>query len=142
MLLSDELLFLTAEKSALSQAQGDFARQLAVIALEEPNPAASRDFLSKVLTAANLNLNTDTLFAEIPVGQSCAIAPDLQEHAPKQVLVFGLSPTQLGLSIDVQAYDPIAFYGCTWLFADRLSVLEPDKVKKGQLWAALKQIFL
>ena len=142
MLLSNELLFLTAEKTALSDAIGGFLRHLAVLVAEEPAAAANRDFLAKILAAANLNLAQDALLAEIPVNEARVIAPDLNTHQPKQVLVFGLSPAQLGLSFEVPAYQPFNFYGCTWLFADRLSTLEPDKTKKTQLWTALKQMFL
>ena len=142
MLLANELLFLTAEKTALANATGGFARNLVVLALEEPNAAANRDFLTKVLAAANLSLAQDARFAEIPANESRALAPDLNEFKPKHVLIFGLSPAQLGLSFVVQAYQPCSFYGYTWLFADQLSALEPDKNKKTQLWSALKQIFL
>ena len=142
MLLSNELLFLTAEKTALADAQGGFARQVAVLALEEPSSAANRDFLDKVLTAAQLNLAKDAMLAEIPSDEARAIAPDIMEHQPKYVLVFGILPIQLGLSVEVPAYQPITFYDCRWLFADKLSALESDKVKKTQLWTALKQMFL
>jgi hypothetical protein len=142
MLLANELLFLTAEKSACANATGGFARQLMVLVLEEPNASANRDFLAKVLAAANLNLSQDALLAEIPAQESRALANDLKALAPKQVLVFGLTPAQLGLSFEVQTYQPLNFYGHTWLFAEKLSTLEPDKTKKTQLWTALKQIFL
>jgi len=142
MLLSNELLFLTAEKSALADAKGGFARQVAVLALDEPTAAANRDFLAKVLAAAQLNLAQDAFLTEIPAAEPRALAPDLIEYQPKQVLVFGISPAQLGLSFEVQAYQPMTFYGCTWLFADKLSALESDKAKKTQLWTALKQMFL
>lgn len=142
MLLSNELLFITAEKPALAEASGGFAKQVLVLAMAEPNSAANREFLAKVLAAAHLNLAQDTLLAEIPTGEPRALAPELQLRQPKQVLVFGLSAPQLGLSIEVQTYQPFKFYGTTWLFADPLSILEPDKTKKTQLWTALKQIFL
>jgi len=142
MLLANELLFLTAEKSACANATGGFARQLMVLVLEEPNASSNRDFLSKVLAAANLNLPQDALLAEIPAQESRALATDLKALGPKQVLVFGLTPAQLGLSFEIQAYQPLNFYGHTWLFAEKLSTLEPDKTKKTQLWTALKQIFL
>ena len=142
MLLSKELLFLAAEKSALSNAEGGFLRQLMVLALEEPHVSTNRAFLAKVLAAANLTMSQDALFAEIPAGEARSLAPDLKERQPKQILVFGLHPTQLGLSFEVQPYQILSFYGYTWLFADKLSVLEPDKTKKGQLWTALKQMFL
>lgn len=142
MLLNNELLFLASEKTALSDAKGGFARQVAVLVLEEPNAASTREFLAKVLLAANLDMAQDTLLAEIPDNLSVVIAPDLRERGPKQVLVFGLSPAQLGLWFDAPLYHPLSFYGSTWLFADRIAVLEPDQAKKKQLWSALKQIFL
>ncbi|MFN0213430.1 MAG: hypothetical protein ACKVT2_04175 [Saprospiraceae bacterium] len=150
MVLSNELLFLTAEKTALAGALGDYARKVVVLTSKEApetsismtDKTAYRDFLDKVLTAAQLNLSKDALLAEIPSGEARAIAPDLAEYQPSQVLVFGVSPAQLGLSLEIQAYRPFTFYGCVWLFADKLSALESDKTKKTQLWTALKQIFL
>lgn len=142
MLFSNELIFIAAEKTVLDKAEGGFARNLLVLMLEEPQAAANREFLTKVLAAANLNLSQDALLAEIPTHEPRNLAPVLQSHQPKQVLIFGLSAAQLGLSFEVQAYQPVQFYGCTWLFADKLSTLEPDKTKKSQLWTALKQIFL
>lgn len=142
MFLSNDLLFIAAEKSALFEAEGGFNRGVMVLALKESNAKANRDFLTKVLLAANLNLDQDALLAEIPANEPRSLAPDLKERQPKQVLVFGLSPIQLGLSFEVQAYQPQAFYGSTWLFADSLSALESDKTQKTQLWSALKQMFL
>ncbi|MBK6993891.1 MAG: hypothetical protein KA138_02560 [Saprospiraceae bacterium] len=142
MVLSNELLFIAAEKSALAEAVGGFAREVMVLALNEPNAKTNREFLAKVLLAANLNLEQDALLAEIPANEPRSLAPDLNQRQPKQVLVFGLSPIQLGLSFEVQAYQPMPFYGSIWLFADSLSALESDKTKKTQLWSALKQMFL
>jgi len=142
MPLSNTLLFLTAEKTAFQVASGAFARQVGVIMLEEATSAANRDFLEKVLQAAQLNLANDTLLAEIPAGEPRQIAPDLQEKKPTHLLIFGISPAQLGLSIEIKPYQPTPFYGCIWLFADNLSILASDVTKKKQLWAALQQMFL
>jgi hypothetical protein len=142
MLLQQELIFLAAEKTALGQAEGHFARKVAVLVLQEPGSAANRDFLTKVLSAAGLDLQQDTLLAEIPAHEPVSIAPDLQERKPLHLLVFGISPAQLGLSVQVVPYQPLSFYNATWLFSDALSILEPDKQKKSMLWNALKQLFL
>jgi hypothetical protein len=142
MLLQQDLIFLAAEKTALAEAEGHFARKVVVLAVQEPNSAANRDFLAKVLSAAGLNLQNDTLFAEIPAQEPVSIAPDLQERKPGFVLVFGIPPAQLGLSVQAAYYQPVSFYGATWLFSDALSSLEPDKQKKSMLWNALKQLFL
>ena len=143
MFSPDELIFIAPEHSALDFSKGGFAKRVWVLALEEPSTAVSnRVFLAKVLAAANLNLEKDTLFAEIPASKPVRFSTDIKCKEPEQVLAFGLSPAQLGLAIDILPYKPIAFYGVNWLFADALSSLEPDKNKKGQLWSALKQMFL
>jgi hypothetical protein len=141
-LLDQELIFLTAERSALTAAEGGFARQVAVLALAEPDFAApNRAFLEKVLAAANIDLHKDALLAEMSASEPRNIAPDIREKKPKQVLVFGIKPAQLGVMVSAVPYQTFDFYGCSWLFADPLSAVEADKVKKGQLWAALKQMF-
>ena len=143
MFSPDELIFIAPDRRVSDLSQGHFSRRIWVLALTEPvAAAANRDFLAKVLAAANLNLDKDTLFAEIPPSEPVHFSADLQHNKPAQVLVFGLPPAQIGLSAEFPLYRPIEFYGCTWLFADALSVLEPDKTRKGQLWACLKQMFL
>ena len=143
MFSPDELIFIAPEHTASEFSSGNFARRVWILVLAEPSFAGTnRDFLAKVLAAANLNLEKDTLLAEIPASQPLKFSTDLKHKTPEQVLVFGLSPAQLGLNLEISLYKPVGFYGTTWLFADALSLLEPDKTRKGQLWTALKQIFL
>jgi len=143
MFLPDELIFLAPDNSAAESAKGDYARRLWVLSLAEPaHSVSNKDFLAKVLSAANLNLDKDTSFAEIPASRPVHFSADLKRSQPEHVLVFGLPPAQLGLTIDIPLYRPTEFYGTTWLFADALSALEPDKNRKGLLWAALKQLSL
>jgi hypothetical protein len=143
MYTPDELIFLAPERNLLAFSEGGFARRVWVIALAEPQVSSNnRDFITKVLAAANLNLEKDTLFAEIPASEPVNFSSDWHHKQPDHILVFGLPPAQLGLAIEAASYKPIAFYGATWLFADPLSMLEPDKNKKGLLWSALKQMFL
>lgn len=142
MLIPDEFFFFIPEQPALESSTGGFAKMVWVLALAEPESAGNREFLSKVLAAANLNFGKDTLFAEIPAQQSLSFSNDIKRKQPAHVLVFGLPPAQLGLTIEAPLYQPLDFYGVNWLFADALSALEPDKTKKSRLWAALKQIFL
>jgi hypothetical protein len=142
MFSSDDLIFLAPEQSAVDMAAGGFARKVWVLTVQEPGHGDSnRDFLAKVLAAVQLNLEKDTLLAEIPAQQPLNFSISLQHKHAAQVLVFGILPAQLGLRVETAAYRPFSFYGSTWLFADALSVLEPDKTKKAQLWAALRQIF-
>ena len=128
----DELIFLAPEHGATDFSEGGFGRRVWVLVRSEPSRQVSnRDFLSKVLAAVQLNLEKDTLFAEIPVSLPLHFSTDLKNKTPEQVLVFGLPPAQLGLNIQAPLYFPVSFYGVTWLFADALEVLEPDKPGKG-----------
>lgn len=133
-----DLLFLVPERSPLDFASGQFARRILVVVAAEPDRV---DFLSKILAAAQLNLQQDTLLAEIPPATRVALLPALKAKQPAQVLVFGLDPQTLGLSLNVPLYQAFNFYNATFLFAERLSLLEPDKTRKGLLWRALQIIF-
>ena len=83
MFSPDELIFIAPERTALDFSEGGFARQVWVLALAEPlSAAANRDFLAKVLAASNLNLEKDTLFAEIPASESVSFSTDLQCKKP------------------------------------------------------------
>jgi hypothetical protein len=142
MFSDDDLIFLASDQSLLDTARGGFARSILAVVAEAPGRTGSRDFLLKVLAAAQVNLEQDTLLVEISNNQSIAIAPALKEKQVAIILVFGLSPRQVGLYADIPLYEPCFFYNTTWLFADALSELEPDKNLKGLLWRALQQVFL
>ena len=141
MFPSGELVFRAAESSIPDLGNGSFARQIIVLALAEPNSPGNRAFIAKVLAAANLDLSDDAFYAEIPCDQPVNCFTGMNDR-PKFILVFGLSPAQVGLQAAAPAYQPIQLHGATWLFADALSVLEPDRDKKGKLWTVLKTLFL
>lgn len=139
----DDLLFLAPSQSVFATATGDFARQVLVISLADPAASANnRIFLSKVLSAAQLNLEQDTLFVELPAGLPIGLLTDVRQRKPDCVLVFGVPAAQLGLNMTIQPYQPFVFQQMTMLFADALPTLAMNKEKKGQLWTALKTVFL
>jgi hypothetical protein len=141
MFLTGELIFQAAENSVCKLAEGDFAKNILVVALAEPQTVENRAFITKVLSAANLDLLKDTFFVEISGSTALNCFNDLPER-PKFILVFGLPPKQVGLQAAVQAYQPLQLQNTTWVFADALSILEPNRDKKGQLWTILKSLFL
>ncbi len=142
MFSPDDLIFLVPEGSLLNEAQGGFARRLLVVTAAEPDAPDAQPFLSKILAAAQLNLAQDALLVEIPADRPFALLPALKSKQPAHVLVFGLSPESLGLALQIALYQPFTFYDSTFCFADKLSLLEPDKTRKAQLWRALQTMFL
>ncbi len=142
MFSEGDLIFRIPEQSILEKARGGFKRLIWVLVAERQGQPDSTGFLSKILTATQLNLEKDTLFVEIPTDKPTSVLPALKEKHGEFVLVFGLSPADIGLKANIPAYQPYLFYGSTFLFADALSVLEPDKTLKGKLWQGLQQMFL
>lgn len=142
MFSPEDLLFIAPERTPLEFATGQFARRILVILPDEPEEPGRDDFLRKVFAAAQINLGQDALLAAVPTDTPMSILPALREKQPAQVLVFGLSPKTLGLTLNVPFYQPFAFYGATFLFAEKISLLEPDKTRKAHLWRALQTLFL
>lgn len=141
MFSEKDLIFNAPEHSVLDFASGGFARRILVVTGAEQERPGSRDFLVKVLAASRLSLEQDTLFARVPTAEPLSIVPAIQQKHAEYVLVFGLPPSRLGINAEMPLYQPRQFYGATFLFAESLAVLEPDKARKGKLWQALQQIF-
>ncbi|TNE55865.1 MAG: hypothetical protein EP344_13050 [Bacteroidetes bacterium] len=142
MYTEQDQIFLIPEQSIQDIAKGGFARRVFVASLSEPAFPAHTGFLEKILAAAGLNLEKDTLFAEIPEQKPFSFLSVIREKQAERVLVFGVPPKQLGLQTNTRLYQPFSFYGVSFLFADALSVLAQNKTLKSQLWQALQLMFL
>lgn len=140
--MDDDKVYLAADQSLQDLLQGAFAKQILVLYLEEASADTNLAFLTKLLAAARIHLAQDTLSAAVPAGLPLSLAPFAHRKQAGHVLVFGLSPTRLGLSVQCSLYIPFEFYGSNWIFCDSLSNLEPDRGKKALLWQALQAMFL
>ena len=136
-----DLIFSAPEHSILQHATGGFARRVCILLPAGPEHHERLGFLTKILAAVRLDLDKDTLLIEIPVPQPATILPVLKEKQAEVVLVFGLSPAQIGLRTEIPLYLPQPFYGATFLFAEALAVLEPDTARKARLWQAIQHLF-
>jgi hypothetical protein len=139
MFSPEDLLFSAPESPFPGRLSGGFARRILVVS--DSDAPGALDFLQKILTAAGIHLERDTLLAVVPGTAPVSVLSILLEKQPEQILVFGLTPAQVGIFIDATTYQPVAFYRATWLFADALLQMEPDKNKKAMLWRALQQVF-
>jgi hypothetical protein len=138
----DELIALPDSdwSAALS---GQFGRSILVVHQQHKQDGSELAFLQKVIGAAQLDIERDTLLAQWQAGQlPPSLFPLIRLKQPSVVLVFGWSPKDLGIQADFTRYQPVEFAGTTFLWADALHQLEPDRNLKGQLWTALKTLFL
>lgn len=137
-----ESVYIVPDQNILSQAVGGGAKNIFILARAEASADENMTFLAKILAATHTLPERDALLVWWPAGQPVSLLPVLHGKQPEKMLIFGFTPAEVGLRIDAALYQPCVFYGTTWLFAEALSVLEPDKARKMQLWTALKQIFL
>ncbi len=135
-----DLIFAMPDEARPEEGDGSFAKRILVI--HAIGSQHELDFLSKVLAAAQLDMSRDTLRFALPPGQIFDLRGIANAKSPTHVLVFGVSPDQLGLTLNAPLYEPFEFYGAAYLFAEDLAILEPDRAKKGSLWQALRQLFL
>lgn len=142
MFSDNDLFFQIPEHSILDHAKGAFAKRVAVVIRDESQSPENTDFLKKVLLAAGLDLEKDTLQLAIKHGESVSFLPLAKTKQAERILVFGILPNQIGLHINCPLYEPVQFYGVELLFAHDLDELKPDTTLKRQLWQALQQLFL
>ena len=140
MFSKNDLLFLPTDSSDLCTISGAFEQKVIVVLMEDDFKAA-QSFLEKMMGAAKINLLQDTLMIQINHQNKVNIAAELKKRRPEQVLVFGILPDQLCLNIVALPYAPVYFLETKFLFADRLSALEPDKNLKTKLWSAMQVVF-
>lgn len=100
-------------------------------------------FLKKIIAAAQLNLDEDCLTVQPNADGQVPSFTQLRTHQPfAKAVLFGISPKDLGLNIAPPQYFPVLLNGCTFLFVEKLAVIEPSKDRKAALWNCLKSMFL
>ena len=104
-------------------------------------------FLAKILAAAKIDLEQDTLWLPAENIPSFSIAQLSSSNSVKYVLVFGRKPQDFGLNISIKLYQPFLLNNIRFVFADDLSIILKErkaggKVKSAALWNCLKAVFL
>ncbi|MEZ4918275.1 MAG: hypothetical protein R2792_04130 [Saprospiraceae bacterium] len=142
MFLEKDEIYPISDRNLAELGTGKLGKNILVLIPESSDNPEDIQFLSKVLTAAGVNLEQDCMLAKIPEAEAIAVTPFIKSKQITTVLVFGLAPKQIRLAIEVQAYQLLEFMQVRWLWADLLHVLPPDKTKKTALWNALQVLFL
>lgn len=126
--------------------------QAVLVAFFDEKQEPLTDFLKKIITAVKLDLakdclvcaiNSDTLSQNVPKASAIPRFSSLKSIGKiEKALIFGVHPEALGLHISPPQYQAFFFNNCTFLFADKLSVLEKSPEKKKRLWDGLRDLFL
>lgn len=141
--LLDYQIFPTPELSEFSaQLDGQNARQVLVGFFDEQS-IEREDYLKKIIGAAKLNLLEDCLILRGSLDTSFPSLANLKTtHSIQKAILFGVNPLDLGLNLVVPLYQPTIFNGTTFLFVDKLSVVEGSKERRAALWTCLQRLFL
>jgi hypothetical protein len=138
-----DLLIAAAPAMTDALGRGQSARGILIVSQQGTDVTAEHAFLQKVLGAAQIDLERDTFLVSLDGAKSPpALYPLIRSRQPQVVLVFGWQPKELGIHIQAPKYQPFQFNDTTFLWADALALLEPDRILKGQLWTALKVLFV
>lgn len=103
-------------------------------------PDAELSFLTKVLTACQLSL-MDVAIVNGNHLQPPDAANAIEQTAARFVIFFNVNPAMFDLPAPTPLYTVQAAGNLSFVAAPDLSILEQSKEAKGQLWAALKQLF-
>ncbi|QIP14445.1 hypothetical protein G8759_18390 [Spirosoma aureum] len=111
-----------------------------LLADEELDPS-NLLFLEKILKAVNLNIDGVDLL-NLHGARDLDFAELVQDKKIHHFITFGVPFNRIHLDIAMDRYQPIRFFGITFLMADSLPTIEADQNLKKRLWGALQRIFL
>jgi DNA polymerase III psi subunit len=104
-------------------------------------PEAELAFLKSILTACKLQLD-DVAILNWNMISGMGYKQLLQELESRFILLFDLTPAQFGLPMDFPPFQVQAFDTRQYLYAPALEKIKDHKGLKGELWAALKKLFM
>ena len=97
-------------------------------------------FLMNILNACRLGLN-DVRILNLAHASDKGYADIVKSHEPRTVLLFGVTPADIGMPVLFPENQVQRFADMRFLSAQALDRLRSDDAGKRQLWAALKQLF-
>jgi len=103
-------------------------------------PDKQLTFLTKLLTACNLNL-ADVAILNFHNHRSSDFEKILQHFRPKVVLLFDTGPGEFGMPMIFPQFQVQGYKDAVFVSSPSLETIEPDKTLKGKLWVCLKKIF-
>ncbi len=139
----DYKIFVAPELGEISNAlTGENKRHIFVAYLDEKNPEMDA-YIEKIISAAKIHLSTDCLLLKYSDDKSMpSLSQIVHKNTIQFALLFGISPRDFGLNITPPQYMPIQFNGLTFLFTDKLSVINASTEKRKALWDCIKTLFL
>lgn len=107
----------------------------------EANEPALQTFLEKILQAIDLNSSKDLCILSVNPDKDGSLLSLLETvTTPKTIIIFGLTPGNLGMSTRFLPYHLFKLKGNTFLLCDELQSIQSDSNKKRDLWDSLQKV--
>ena len=122
---------------------GNNQKQITIIASDDTTiylPDEELNFLMGILNACKLTM-ADVALVNMAKTDAVTYSEIEQELNTGTMLLFGVTPLQLGLPLQFPHYQVQKFNNLVYLAAPALTTIAADKVEKTKLWNCLKQIF-
>lgn len=125
---------------------GKHAKGLLLLFVTHEQQAELLDFLKKILSAVQFDLEEDTAYLDINATAAVNVASLAGINSSKMVICFGFALPQLGFHFEIPNYYPFKHQGVTYLFVDDLLAIYEErqaggKKLSGALWKCLQEMF-
>lgn len=110
-----------------------------IVVLLKNASSADLDLLNKIFQAVGKNLAEEVCVINTTITIPYKELTELFEL--KKVLVFGFTPKEFGLHLNVRIYQTLIFQEVQFLFSDKLEIIANNLAKKKQLWGQLQTMF-
>jgi hypothetical protein len=115
------------------------ARDRSIVVLLKEANSADLDLLSKIFQAVGKNLAEEVCVINTIITIPYKELTELFDL--KKVLIFGFTPKDIGLHLNVAIYQSLVFQEVQLLFSHELETIANDLSKKKQLWGQLQAMF-
>lgn len=121
---------------------------LVIYATTPEKQAGDQVYLHTILQAAGFNpVEEGVYLLAVDSTVSFSLTDLARRLEARYILLFGLDSSQTGLRAQIPFYTPVSLAGNTYLSAHSLATIKAErergiKQKAGELWNALKQLFV
>lgn len=137
-----EIFIVSTVEEILAQTAGENSKGVMVIAQTgEGMNTGDPGLLNKILHSVQLDSTKDVLLLEAESTLRFSLAAVCKASGSHTVLVFGCTPSQLGMQFRIEKYLPFSINGIKGVWADPLHELENAREKKNALWKAMQTLF-
>jgi hypothetical protein len=140
MFEKDEVFIIPENEVQKKYLAGAGHKGLLIVVDEKNFDVQEEETLRKLVGAIGFDYARDIYLWKWSRELECSIG--LMDKEYKDLLMFGVTPEQVGLFVDYKAYTVHVFEQCRVLVSDGIRDINSQPARKQVLWSMLKKMFL